>query len=108
MAGEVLAFTDGNFQSDVVQSSTPVLVDVMAAWCTTCRKISPTVDAVASDYRGKIKVGKLNIDESPNMPLEYDIKSIPTLLVFKNGKVVGRIVGDAPREKIDELLSGAL
>jgi thioredoxin 1 len=105
---DVVALTDGNFEAEVVKSSTPVLVDVMAAWCTTCRQISPTVDAVAADYRGKIKVGKLNIDESPQMPLEYDIKSIPTLLVFKNGKVIGRHVGEAPREKIDDLLSGAL
>jgi len=109
MAGQNLVeVTDSNFKTEILGSKLPVLVDFWAAWCAPCRAIAPHVEALAKDYDGKIRVGKCDIDSNPSFSAEYDIRSIPTLLVFKEGKVVGQIVGAAPKTKIEDLIKKAL
>jgi thioredoxin 1 len=88
MAGNVLEITDGNFDSEVAGSSVPVLLDFWAAWCAPCRMLTPTVEAIAKDYDGRAKVGKLNVDENNEISAKYGIKGIPTLILFKNGVVM--------------------
>lgn len=103
-----LEVTDTNFDSDVLKSEVPVLVDFWAAWCAPCRAIAPHVEALATQYEGKIRVGKCDIDSNPQVPSQYDIRSIPTLLMFKGGQVVGQVVGAVPRAKIEDLVKRAL
>jgi thioredoxin 1 len=109
MASEhILEVTDVNFQNEILGSKVPVLVDFWAAWCAPCRAIAPHVEALAKEYEGKLRVGKCDIDSNPKVPSEYDIRSIPTLLVFKEGKVVGQVVGAVARAKIEDLIKKAL
>ena len=108
MAGNLVEFTDANFEAEVLKSELPVLVDFWAPWCGPCRMIAPSVEALAAEYAGKAKVGKLNTDENENVSAKYGIRSIPTLLVFKNGEVVNQLVGALPKEKIAEQLDRAL
>lgn len=100
--------TDASFENDVLKSSQPVLIDFWATWCGPCRAIAPVVEQLAGEYAGKVKVVKVNIDENPKTPTQYDVRSIPTLLMFKDGKVVGQIVGAVPKPKIEELVKKAL
>jgi thioredoxin 1 len=100
--------TDANFQSEVVQSKLPVLVDFWATWCGPCRAIAPHLDALAQTYAGKIRVGKCDIDHNPGVPTQFEIRSVPTLLLFKNGQVSGQLVGAVPRARIEELISKAV
>jgi thioredoxin 1 len=94
MAGDnTLNFTDTAFDQDVLNSEVPVLVDFWAPWCGPCRAMAPTVDSVADEYAGKLKVGKLNTDDNPGTAMRYQIRGIPTLLLFKGGKVVDQRVG---------------
>jgi thioredoxin 1 len=104
MAGNILEFNDSNFRSEVLESPQPVLVDFWAPWCVPCLRVTPIVEAVAEEFSGKARVGKLNIDESPQTATEYRISSIPALVVFKGGQVVDKLVGVQPKEK----LAGAL
>jgi len=92
-SADVLTITDDNFQAEVLGSETPVLVDFWAAWCGPCRSIAPTVEQLASQYKGKLKVGKLDIEANLNVPEKYQITSIPTLMIFKKGEVVDRLGG---------------
>ncbi|MEA2696406.1 MAG: thioredoxin 1 [Myxococcales bacterium] len=109
MASEnVFEATDENFQKEILDSTLPALVDFWAVWCAPCRTIAPHVEALAKDYEGKLRVGKFDIDANPNIPSQFDIRSIPTLIVFKGGKVVGQLVGAVPRAKIEELIKKAL
>lgn len=96
----VKELTDTNFDTEVLKSDVPTLVDFWAVWCAPCKQIAPTVDAIANDYVGRLKVGKLDIDHHQIVPQQYGIKSIPTLLIFKGGKVVGQVVGAVPRAKL--------
>jgi thioredoxin 1 len=109
MASEkMVEVTDANFQTEILNSQLPVLVDFWAAWCAPCRAIAPHVEALATEYEGKIRVGKCDIDANQGVPSQFDIRSIPTLLVFKGGKVVGQVVGAVPRAKIEDLIKKAL
>ena len=100
MAGSIMEFTESNFDQEVVQSSTPVLVDMWAAWCGPCRMIGPVVEELAGTYQGKMKVGKLNVDDHPSVAAQFRIMNIPTLLIFKGGQEVDRIVGVVPKEEL--------
>lgn len=107
MAGNVVELTDTNFQSEVLSSSEPVLVDFWAPWCGPCRMIAPLVEELATEYKGSVKVGKLNIDDSPQAAGEYGVNSIPTLMVFKGGEVVERLVGVQPKNRVQAALDAA-
>ena len=102
-----LQFTDANFQNEVVESDQPVLVDFWAAWCGPCRAVGPTIEELAEQYDGTVKVGKLNIDENPQAPSDFGISSIPAVLLFKNGKVVETLVGVQPKERYEAALRQA-
>jgi thioredoxin 1 len=97
-------FTDQNFQSEVISSDKPVLVDFWAPWCGPCKMIGPIVEKLANDLAATCKVGKLNVDENPQTAQEYGVMSIPTLLVFKGGKVVGKTMGFQPEPKLREFV----
>ena len=100
MAGAVVELTEQNFQQHVVTSSKPALVDMWAAWCGPCRMLAPVVEELAGTYHGKITVGKLNVDDYPALAAQYRIMNIPTLLLFKGGNEVDRIVGVQPKEEL--------
>ena len=97
-----VVFTDGNWEEKVLKTSGAVMVDLWAEWCAPCRMIAPAVEEIAESYEGKLTVGKLNIDENPNTPGKYGIMGIPTLLFFKNGELVDRIVGVVPKDAIEK------
>jgi thioredoxin 1 len=101
---DVAVFTDSSWQKDVLESAEPVLVDFWAEWCAPCRMIGPSIDAVATRFSGRARVGKLNVDENPQVAQAYEIRSIPTLLVFKAGKVVDQRVGALPGSQIAEMI----
>lgn len=103
-----LALTDGDFPKEVTESSLPVLVDFWATWCGPCQTMGPILDTVASEYQGKVKVMKLNVDSNPLTPSKFGIRGIPTLLLFQNGEVVDRIVGAVPKSAVDNLLKKVL
>jgi thioredoxin 1 len=105
MAGNnTLNFTDTAFDQDVLNSDVPVLVDFWAPWCGPCRAMAPTVDAVAEEYAGKLKVGKLNTDDNPGTAMRYQIRGIPTLLLFKGGKVIDQRVGAMGKPDLKKML----
>ena len=104
MAGNTLEVTDQTFDKEVLQSEQPVLVDFWAAWCGPCRMIAPTVEALAMEYAGKAKVAKMNVDDNQLTPTQYGIRGIPTLLLFKNGKVQEQIVGAVGRDAIENAI----
>lgn len=109
MAGlNTLTLTDAQFDQDVINSDVPVLVDFWAEWCGPCRMMSPTIDAVADDYAGRVKVGKLNVDENGQTATRYNIRGIPTLLLFKGGKIVEQKVGAVGKSDLAKMLDAQL
>jgi len=104
MAQNALEFTSDNFQSEVLESDKPVLVDFWAEWCGPCKMLSPTIDALAGEYFGKVSIGKLNVDNDAEVASQYGIRSIPCLLFFKDGKVEKQIVGAIDKSEIASIL----
>jgi thioredoxin 1 len=100
----VQTFTDGNFEESVLKSGGPVLVDFWAEWCGPCKRLAPTVDALAADYLGKVTVGKMNVDENQKVPERYQVRGIPTLLLFKGGQVVESVVGLAHKDELKKVI----
>ena len=109
MASE-FEFTDANFEQEVLKSNQPVLVDFWAPWCGPCRMIAPIVAEISTEYAGKLKVGKVNTDDNQGVAAKYGVMSIPTIMIFKNGEMVARIVGAQPKQaltgKINAVLAG--
>jgi thioredoxin 1 len=104
MSEHVHEFTDQNFDTDVGQSDVPVLVDFWATWCGPCKAIAPVIDEIAGEYDGRVKVGKVDVDSNQNTAMKYGVRSIPTLLIMKDGKVVNQIVGAVPKSNITDML----
>lgn len=107
MGEHVAKVTDGDFQAQVLDASKaqPVMVDFWAEWCRPCLMLAPTVDEIATAYAGKLKVAKMNVDENPNTPNKFNIRGIPTLLIFKGGQVADQLVGALPKDQIEKVLS---
>jgi thioredoxin 1 len=104
----VLTFGDDNFEKEVIQSALPVLVDFWATWCAPCKAIAPVIDAIATEYDGKIRVGKVNVDDNPGIPGKFGVRGIPTVILFKDGKVVDQVVGAVPKSQLEALIKKAL
>ncbi len=104
-SSDVMTFQDGTWETEVLKSETPVLVDFWATWCGPCKAIAPVVDEIAKDFKGKVKVGKLDVDQNHGVAGKYGIRSIPTLLVIKGGRVVDTIIGQVPKSKLADALN---
>ncbi len=103
-ADNVQTFTDGNFEETVIKAGGPVLVDFWAEWCGPCKRLAPTVDALAGDYAGKVTIGKLNVDENPSTAMKFQIRGIPALLLFKGGQVVESVIGLAQKDDLKRVI----
>jgi len=108
MAGAVAEVTDNNFQTEVLEADVPVLVDFWAPWCGPCRMVAPVVEEIAKERGDQLKVVKLNIDENQNTAVQFNVLSIPTLMVFRNGEVAKTVIGAYPKRKLEEELEPAL
>jgi thioredoxin 1 len=106
--GKALHVTDATFDAEVLKSSTPVLVDFWAEWCGPCRMIGPVVEEMAGEYEGKAKITKVDVDSNPQISMKFGIRSIPTLLIFKNGQIVDQIVGAVPKSILKRQLDAQL
>jgi len=103
-----ITITDDNFETEVINSNQPVLIDFWATWCGPCRMIAPIVEELANEYDGKAKIGKLDVDENQGISIRYGVRSIPTLLIFKDGKIKDTIIGAVPKSQIVQRLNSAL
>jgi thioredoxin 1 len=105
---EIIEITDDNFEEQALRSPVPVLIDFTAAWCAPCRVIAPHVDAIAAAYSGRLRVGKCDSDSNPKLCAQLDVRAMPTLMVFKDGRVVAQTVGALPRAKLEAMVQKAL
>ncbi|MGO8880841.1 MAG: thioredoxin [Desulfomonilaceae bacterium] len=103
-SGALLHVTDADFDQQILKSEVPALVDFWAAWCGPCRQVGPKVEELAVEYKDKIKIAKLNVDDNKETPAKYGVKGIPTLILFKNGQPIGQIVGNRPKNEIKDML----
>ena len=103
-----LEITDANFEQEVLKSDIPVLIDLWAVWCGPCKMIAPFIEELAGEYEGKVKIGKVDVDNNPNVSVQYGVRSIPTLLIFNGGKVVDQIIGAVPKQAIAAKLDAQL
>jgi thioredoxin 1 len=108
MAGDVVTVGDAEFKREVLESGQPVLVDFTATWCAPCRALAPTLEALATEYKGKVKIAKIDVDDNQDTAQQYGIRSMPTLLMFKGGKVVDQIVGAVPKAKLEAFFQKVL
>ena len=108
MAENVIEFSDQSFDSSVLESDVPVLVDFWAVWCGPCKAIAPIIEEIANDYDGKVKVGKVDVDNNNQVAMKYGIRSIPTLLLFRGGEVVDQVIGNVGKESIESMLNKVL
>lgn len=104
----VIEITDSNFEKEVLQAKGAVLVDVSAEWCGPCKTLAPVIDAVAGEYKDKIKVGKIDVDKSPNVPQKYNVLSVPTLLFFRDGKLIDQTIGLIPKQTLHEKIDSVI
>ena len=102
-----VTITDDNFEAEVIQSNKPVLIDFWATWCGPCRMIAPIVEELAGEYETKAKIGKVDVDENQQIAIKYGVRSIPTILIFKDGKVMDTIIGAVPKSQIESKLKAA-
>jgi thioredoxin 1 len=107
-SSDIVTLQDSTFDQEVLKSDTPVLVDFWAVWCGPCKAIAPTVEELATQYKGKLKVAKMDVDAHQNVPQQYGIRSIPTLLVFKGGRVVASLIGAVNKSKLEDAIQKAL
>lgn len=107
-SNDVVILQDGTFESEVLKSDIPVLVDFWAVWCGPCKAVAPAIEELAKQYKGKVKVAKMDVDVHQRVPQQYGIRSIPTLLVFKGGRVVDTIIGAVPKSKLEDSLKKAI
>lgn len=108
MSENIVTLTDANFQAELEKTALPVVVDFWASWCGPCQMMAPVLEKIAEEFSGRLVVGKLNVDENQNTSRQFSVMSIPTLIVFKNGKETTRLTGFRPQEEISRLLSQAL
>ena len=106
--GEEIVVNDGNFEQTVLQAETPVLVDFWAPWCRPCLMVAPVLEELAEEYSGRITIAKLNVDQNPKIASQYHVMSIPTMIIFKEGKPISNIIGFKPKEQLKQDLDGAL
>lgn len=108
MSENIINVTDANFDSVVLKADLPTLVDFWASWCAPCRAIAPIVDEMAATFSGKVRVAKMNVDENPATPGKYGVRGIPTLILFKDGKVLDQLVGAVPKNQIKDLINKSI
>jgi thioredoxin 1 len=104
----IVHLSDSSFEADVLKSGEPVLVDFWASWCGPCKAIAPTLDELADQFAGQVKIAKLNVDENPATPSNYGVRGIPTLILFKNGEILDQVVGAVPKGQLETLIKKAL
>ena len=108
MSQQIIHVTDSSFEQDVLQSDRPVLLDFWAEWCGPCKAIAPLLEEIAGEYAGKVTVAKMNVDENPKTPMRFNVRSIPTLILFKNGKAEGQKIGAGRKAEFAAFLDGKL